>query len=507
MTPDIYSACAVIDIGDRISVFVCKLAYEIGETVGEVMPCWQFVTKGLFRFGHPEVIVLLRALPGEDSLPVHVIRYLALIPDYARRGLTIREGDNTQMGGDPFLGRPDLGGFVYARARPSHKLKNLLIPKAPHLFAILVKKCEMPWALARQTHRLLLKLGHMTRHYPFPLWSSRDRPPAYDGFHNTLLGHGPVFPGLFALHAVDERLVTVSIPNSEHAHIVTAFGSMTSTQMILPLVTGISDCVDGHLVFEPGAENPQCIIRSGGDPAMIGVSYVIVLSRDDLGGGGGGGVPWGGNFFEDGVVVVMSSEHFESLWNAVNDRRDWRLHNDGSPLLDFEIKWVKRSLNLSPDEWISVVDGRTGMNRFMVPSEEDDDDRGTAGAGAKENASGGDGSRIRVDEVTVLAPEQAIRLSGISRETFASLTKELGARVASVLGSYCGRRDFEGVDKIGLRVVVEPHCEHGLYSYGSEPKSLPDDCVRQLKGVLLGVSMPEARSAFPFELTFSVIRD
>src|SRR5262245_32891475 len=65
----------------------------------EMIPCWSYLTDGLWNFGHKEIIFTLRRNEDETSavLPGEPLQALASILSYAEKARTVDAGDLSEF--------------------------------------------------------------------------------------------------------------------------------------------------------------------------------------------------------------------------------------------------------------------------------------------------------------------------------------------------------------------------------------------------------------------------
>lgn len=483
-----------VRVSDDFFIAVARIPYKSDTQGHQSLPCWCFATYGLRKYDTKEVCLLLECLPDELAVPEHVLQYLALLEDYAKRGVKMVEGSFTRLGGDPFLDHTDIAGFVYVRARPSHSIDNLVVPSAPFLFAILVKTEELCWVEQRHFHRLMLRLGHQYRYYPFPLWCSRGRKPVYRGFHDSVVSTDQVacIPDVVTHCDTAGKMVTMYLPKSRHPEMLEMLKELSVEDLTaLPFLTEISDVADGHMVFSPDAEQPQCITKHSGKPATIGVSFVVIA------------VPpknltetpnSGANHIEDGILTIVQRDQLKEVYEALKNRKDWTLKSDGFPLLGLSIKWVDKPVNEITDLWSSPIDG-ISMSKLETQK------RTIPGA---EGATNHQRCGIFLSDVILISNSQQLRVAGIQSSQLARLTTAISETVEAVLKPFWESSGLSGIQRIGLRFFVKPDLSHGIYSCGSQPGKVPINCSEALRRRLLKLEFPKVRRSVAVELTFQV---
>jgi len=136
---------------------------------------WVFVTRGLARLGHRELVVAVRRRPGEsrERIPGDVWKFLRGVHGAAERGQTVGVGGRTsfESGSSRFLDRTDIAAAIYTWVPP------VLGDVAPQdaLLAVFLTGGEMGVAETFGHGRVLALLGESVRFYPTMFWFDRDR--------------------------------------------------------------------------------------------------------------------------------------------------------------------------------------------------------------------------------------------------------------------------------------------------------------------------------------------
>ena len=193
-------------IPGKLSVQVYKHSIQ---TVNGLVPCWSYVTDGLWAHGQKELILTLRrsesdeltalsdseegaSLPNPDGAPpqygtqgVQASASTQFTPDFhqyifgifpevyrfAAQGQLVYEGDCSWFGPQGFLGNSDWAAFVYIRPQI---LQGIEV-SSPLLAVILITAEEFEVYKKFGLTRILAHLGRASVYYPCPPWSERSR--------------------------------------------------------------------------------------------------------------------------------------------------------------------------------------------------------------------------------------------------------------------------------------------------------------------------------------------
>ncbi|CAK8675675.1 unnamed protein product [Clavelina lepadiformis] len=227
---------------------------------------YYFLSLGLDSVGQAEVAILMQTEPSNDSIPYQAFNIYSHLFNIARKGKAIHAMDfipcsDIWESTDNLFGSSEYAGLLFVR-RTCQKVENLLsdtldtrmplvsntVNFSAALFAVLVLKCEVPWAKLVPS-RLLLGLGAKYKQYPYPLLNPCKRQPVYFEVGNTILGILCDFrnykykvvsvPGLSVL--VKNSGVVINIPANRFTDIVKIMNSSNEHVLALGAETFIAD--------------------------------------------------------------------------------------------------------------------------------------------------------------------------------------------------------------------------------------------------------------------------
>src|SRR5262249_16400963 len=141
------------------------------------VPCWTYVTSGLWKVGQKDLIFSLHRGPGEapGDFPKDPLDFFGQVYELTSQGRLVDVGGYTCFQKPSgFLGRTDPIGFAYS---PPENFEGLVLPPPnTGLTAILLTADEAAVVPSLGTYRVLTLLGQANRYYPCPPWSDRRRP-------------------------------------------------------------------------------------------------------------------------------------------------------------------------------------------------------------------------------------------------------------------------------------------------------------------------------------------
>jgi len=256
--------------------------------------------------------------PGEATYPTDMMTYFKLVWDVACKGIYVKDGHYTQLGGK-FLGGLDNNGFVYTRHRTQSLSTQVpLKEKTNYLFAVLLKPGEVMWAKCMST-RILLRLGEHYRYYPCPIWSERKRADLFPaGLGQSLISATPVLhiDGVFIMKQGNKLIV--KIPEDGQQELINDLNAVAQQaqgqDVPITLHAGINLEADSHLVHVQGNSEPQAICLPGSTGQVMGATFVTFLPLDE------GGLPTPFSLVEDGWVVQLPTLRFTELVAALNNK-------------------------------------------------------------------------------------------------------------------------------------------------------------------------------------------
>ncbi|RWS07751.1 zinc finger FYVE domain-containing protein 16-like protein [Dinothrombium tinctorium] len=459
--------------------------------------CWLFSSKGLSSVGQDEIIVALEKFSDEVLVPRDIFRLLTSVYDYASRGSPFSEMSHILFTEGLFENK-DNNGFIFIR--PTFQcIKKFLLPSPPYLVAILLHKCEIPWAKIFPL-RLLLRLGAEYRYYPCPLISYRNRKSAYFEIGHTIMNvladfrnfqyTLPCIPGL-VIH-IEEKKTKVNFPRNRYDQVMKALSS--SNEHVLAFAANFSSEADSHLTCvqnDDGQYQTQTINLQGSSRTITGASFIVFSGALKS----STGLSAKMSIVEDGLLVQIPSNTMEELRTALREMQDFTIrcgkidveeNNDFIYLL-----WTKDDKNFNIGVR-SLIDGMSleGVQNVRIYN-------GTDYAGDK--------YFIRWTEVFFIQNEENTRRSDSVDPT--RLAGIVAQSLCLALTPHLEHLVDNNFVKISLRVTLDP--EKVGYDVGSNGNPLPAAYVNELDGALIPVIMgsvaANVESLLVMELVFHIL--
>jgi len=208
-------------IPGKLKARVC--VHDIESENGRV-PCWSYVTDGLWSMKQRELIFTLRRHPeeGPRDYPEMILGLFKEVYARAEQGNVAGLDAVIQCGPAGFLGVKDVKALVFISAQP---LKGVVSP-TPSLAAIMLMGDEWEVAKTFGLTRVTATLGMAYRYYPFPPWSDRSRSSVVSMKamqEESVLGkirHRRWFRTLWVRMEGDKRIILSSLPEAAFGKLV-----------------------------------------------------------------------------------------------------------------------------------------------------------------------------------------------------------------------------------------------------------------------------------------------
>lgn len=146
---------------------------------------WCFTSDGLARYGQAEIVLVIDKDSDDPCIPRDVFKIYLTLHELALRRQSLENLGNLLFQ-DGLFGSRGTAGLLFVRPMPDHCLQNLVVPDKSFLVALVLQRWEVPWSKVFPV-RLLLRLGHKFRVYPYPLVSLRVREPVYYEVGHTII--------------------------------------------------------------------------------------------------------------------------------------------------------------------------------------------------------------------------------------------------------------------------------------------------------------------------------
>jgi hypothetical protein len=307
--------------------------HRLKEVPGLAPEAWAFVTHGLDKAGHPELVLLLKreATQSSDGPPSEAIEILKTLVK------PIREGHLSgpwQMAGLPegMFGRKDLTGIVVTPPNNDPR-----VPLAgPALSVLLMTKDEMDVASHFGAPRVANLLGHRYRYFPYPPWvdpkrpsvcspeQMRSSPIAQVGRRKWIRGAGVSQDPRGKPNPVVLRLTRAA----GAAVAKTLAGTSGDHATFFPLAP--EEDADARLVWTKLGDKPVVITGARGMPDKVTGTFVVLASSDESA---------GAVLAEDGFSVFVPNARWAEFLTALTAGTSFELAGTGNDT-SFVVTWA-----------------------------------------------------------------------------------------------------------------------------------------------------------------------
>ncbi len=236
------------------------------------------VSDGLRAYGQREIAIAVRLRRRESEEEVRkVLRsFLALVRGFATNGRLVDDGGITEFGPRGFLDPKVRGvGYGWYGGNP-----ELGIPEDA-LVGTLLFADEIQLARATSVARVLTRLGEVTREFPFPLVSDRDRASVVsrrDGESMLSSVARIVLPSLSVV--LENDTVVLSARPGTGPSVAEAFEDLPPGAAFA-LICSRAPRADGHLVWTPGQEGPAAISKPGAAGLALSGAMLLVATGQE----------------------------------------------------------------------------------------------------------------------------------------------------------------------------------------------------------------------------------
>ncbi|XP_072272323.1 zinc finger FYVE domain-containing protein 16 isoform X2 [Pyxicephalus adspersus] len=435
--------------------------------------CWFFATNGLHGLGQQEIVVVLKCLPDEETVPKDIFKLMVLIYKDAQKGKYIGNLENITFT-ESFLGSKDHGGVLFF-SPTFQELSGLPVPNSPFLCGVLIQKMEVPWAKVFPI-RLMLRLGAEYAVYPSPIISHRQRKSVYGEIGHTIINLLTDLRNYqYTIPHVDGLVIhmemgksSIKIPSWRHNEILKVIHSCN--EHVISIGASFSMEADSHLVCvqnSDGIYQTQASSVPGQSRQVTGASFVVFNGALKT----SSGFLAKSSIVEDGVMVQITQEMMEALRQALRNKKDFRITcgkiDSGDLSEEVAIQWVEPKEKQNKGV-ISPVDGQSMEG---IPSEKI----------CQETDFEAHDRIVKCTEVFYLLGER----EPTSSTAHIQFAKEIATACGAALCPHIKTLKNRGMNKIGLRVSMD--IDMVEYRAGSGGQLLPQVYLNDLDSALIPV--------------------
>lgn len=286
---------------------------------GRVTPAWSLVSHGLVEAGQREVVfTVLRRGNQTAQFPHSLIPYVGALRQFAHQGRVL---DHLGISGYRAPGPFQIGAFVGVLCVEASPLEQVPLPPRT-LCGLLLTPGELDMAQQTSPTRVLHRLGHLERHYPWPHWSDSTRASAYaegDAATSLLVQlERAQLPEARAWLQGDELHLRVP------AEAATPLAEVISAGRAIAVIPGPAPQQGAALTWHPKQADPEAIHDPAISQPKIGLNF-IACAPDE------GEVP-ALRLLEDGAALLLDMAGRQALAAALRSGTDYRAEGSGRGL-------------------------------------------------------------------------------------------------------------------------------------------------------------------------------
>jgi hypothetical protein len=292
--------------------------------IPDVAPAaWAFVTTDLHQLGQPELVLMVKRLPGETTFPADATEIVDSLAGAVKKGRHFKEWELAGIK-EGMLGRADLTGIVLAGPVPDSRVEV----SGPNMNVLLITQDELEVAFHFGAPRVTNLLGQRERFFPYPPWVDRRRPSVCtpDQMKSSPMAKVAQRAWIEGGSAWQEQqepqrvVLRLTLPAAQHVAKVLR-GTEDNRLAFFPLPPGDADA---RLVYTPLGHRPAAISNSktGMATRLAGV-FIVLAASDDAA---------GAMVTEDGFSVFVPSSRWAEALTALETGHGFQVSPDKSSL-------------------------------------------------------------------------------------------------------------------------------------------------------------------------------
>jgi hypothetical protein len=314
------------------------------ETFNGIVPCWSYVSDGLWAHGQKEMIFTLRRSQPDElaTLPdtstpffpdVHqyIVAFFQEVYRFAQQGQLVYEGDCSWFGSPGFFGNSEWAAFVYIHPQQMAGIEVSF----PLLAAILLTAEEFEVYRNFGVTRIMSHLGRAYVYYPCPSWSERSRSSvvSMEAMQESILRRMP----LLSVRGGGVRAYQEARPNSiqkspepgrylqqqivqwssNTTHITLQVSPQASEELrrqlaqyppdaVVAVLTELDPTANACLVWRSGQPNAFAITPPNSDGSRLGGCFIAFVPQQ---------ASDKGQILEDGFIILLT----DASWMAIRE--------------------------------------------------------------------------------------------------------------------------------------------------------------------------------------------
>lgn len=468
------------------------------DTCNGAIPCWSYVSDGLWKHGQKELIFTLHSsdsdeltaspdIPSQSDYGVHqyIFAFYKEVYRFAQQGQMVYEGDCTQFGSQGFLGCGNWSAFVYTRPQP---LEGIEVT-SPLLAAILLTAEEFEVYQNFGLTRVLSHLGRAYVYYPCPPWTERSRSSVVSmkEMQGTILGRMP----LLSVRGGGARVYQEARPHSiqqspqprqflQQQIVQWSENSARITLRLLPqageqlrrqlvqcppdsivaLLTELDPTANACLVWRSGQADAFAITPPNSEGSRSGGCFIAFVPQQDAD---------RGQVLEDGFVMLLTDQSWLTIRDAIALGNPIFIPatNNGA---SFSLEWI-------PQTYQNPIDGMSytveeGWNQYLPTSPRVE----------------ADGEPARIQEIILLTNENDLAVR-IGTEALANYIRDIENTVKDCFVSL----SWEAGQDLLLEFEIHPRSKIDL-KVASQP-GIDPKIIEGIYNSLLNLPVPHVNGA------------
>lgn len=299
------------------------------------LPCWSYVTEGLSKVNHPEMVMTIvrRDNETESDYTPDPIDFFEGVLALAKQGNNIRAGSITRLGtGGPTFIAPQFRGVMYLPAEP---LEGVTLPKDT-LAVVPVTPEELDaWDIGG-AGRVVGKLSEQSQFYPFPTWCDRSRPSGYTPGEMQVMKMEPVSQAPTAMTygagiIADKGKLSMSVPPAVREDLKQKLSELPNDATTFRLNVSIDPRSNAYYVW--GVQKATAVAAKGSDASLMAGTFILIwrsFLKTQF-------AP-----YKDGFMLMLTNDQFDKFKESVSSGKDCVLENtSNSAYKTFELKFAK----------------------------------------------------------------------------------------------------------------------------------------------------------------------
>ncbi len=298
------------------------------------LPCWSYVTEGLTKVNHPEMVMTIvrRDNETESDYTPDPIDFFEGVLALAKQGNNIRAGSITRLGtGGPTFIAKQFRGVMYL---PAEQLEGVTLPKDT-LAVVPVTPEELDaWDIGGAA-RVTGRLSEQSQFYPFPTWCDRSRESGFSQGEIQVMQMEPVSKAPTAmLNGVgiiaDKDKLSMSVAPAVREDLNQKLSELPKDSHFR-LNLSLDPRANAYYVW--AVQKATAVAANGSDASLMSGTFVMVMPGMKTSQFGP---------YKDGFMLMLTNEDLSKFKDAVASGKDCVLESTtNGAYKSFEVKFSK----------------------------------------------------------------------------------------------------------------------------------------------------------------------